>query len=141
MYPCISGPLKYKQIVSFSVPDTIYKKCEFLQPLSIEGGSIFLASSKNYCSGFITSKKNKERIIVFSATQSHPRHQQARLEPLFYERSTLCFLSWLTLPKTGCTTRVEGDPQAARLLACLRVKLEWGKLLAIKSALVEEDNT
>lgn len=52
------------------------------------------------------------------------------------------FFSLLTLPKTGCTTRVKGifSSLAARFLVCSRATLEWSKLLVIKSALVSVDN-
>jgi len=64
--------LKYKQIASFSVPDTVYKNYSFLQPVPNEGSSTFLASSMSYCSDFINSKKNKGNIIALSGTYQTP---------------------------------------------------------------------
>lgn len=98
--------LRYRQAVSFSVPYTIYKKCEFLQPVSIEQSSTFLALSSNYYSGFNISKKNKERNSVQSRTPPHLRHQQC----LFSKRSILFFFSCLTLPKTCCMSWVKKAP-------------------------------
>lgn len=66
--PVFQDYLRYKEIVSFSVPYTIDKKQEFPQPVSIEESSTFLASSSNYYSGFHIAKKNKERTSVQSRT-------------------------------------------------------------------------